>query len=47
MRRRSRRYKEIEKLIDKEKLYSLKEAVALLKEVTKANFDTSLDLHLH
>ncbi len=32
--------------VDKEKLYSLKEAVALAKEVNIANFDSSVDLHI-
>lgn len=45
MKRRSKRYKESEKLIEKEKIYSLKEAISVLKKIKPPKFDSSVDLH--
>jgi len=47
MKKSSKRIKEVNKLIDKTKVYSLKEAVAILKQFPKPKFDESVDLHLH
>lgn len=40
----SKRKKEFEKLVDKTKTYSLKEAVAILKKAPQTKFDGSVDL---
>lgn len=42
---RSKRYLEARTKIDKTKLYSLSEAVKLLKEVSKVKFDASIEFH--
>ncbi|MDP3143588.1 MAG: 50S ribosomal protein L1 [Candidatus Omnitrophota bacterium] len=47
MKKPSKRIKEVSKLIDKTKIYSLKEAVAALKQLPKPKFDESVDLHLN
>jgi len=43
--RRSKRYKESEKLPDTEKTYELKEAIGVLKKMSPPKFDASVDLH--
>lgn len=45
MKRYSKRYKESEKLLDKTKIYSLKEAVSTLKKMPQPKFDGTVDLH--
>ena len=40
----TKKQKEARALIDSSKLYSLTEAAALVKEITKSNFDASVDL---
>ena len=40
----TKKQKEAHAKIDKEKLYSIKEGSALVKEITNANFDASVDL---
>lgn len=45
MKTHSKRYKESEKLIDRDKIYQLKDAVSALKKLPPAKFDGSLDLH--
>ncbi|MFA5089512.1 MAG: 50S ribosomal protein L1 [Candidatus Omnitrophota bacterium] len=45
MNTRSKRYKESEKGIDREKVYQLKEAIVLLKKQAPPKFDASVDLH--
>ncbi|MDD4893944.1 MAG: 50S ribosomal protein L1 [Candidatus Omnitrophica bacterium] len=45
MKTHSKRYKESEKEIDREKMYQLKEAVAVLKKMKPPKFDSSVDLH--
>lgn len=40
----NKRLKEANKLVDKSKLYSLKEAITILKSVPTAKFDESIDL---
>ncbi|ALX49406.1 50S ribosomal protein L1 [Lentibacillus amyloliquefaciens] len=41
--KRSKRYQEASKLIDRSKSYDAEEAVALLKETAKANFDETVE----
>ena len=41
----SKRYRESEKQLDREKLYTLKEAVSALKKMSPPKFDGSVDLH--
>ncbi len=43
----SKRMLEIKKKVDKQKLYTLREAIELLKEVKKTNFDESVELHIN
>lgn len=45
MKRHSKRYKEVIKQVDKAQVYSLKEAIAILKKISGPKFDGSLDLH--
>jgi len=47
MKARSKRYKESEKQVRKEKAYQLKEAIAALKKMSPVKFDSSVDLHFH
>lgn len=44
---RSKRYQKIVKMIDKGKIYSLDEAVSLLKKIASSKFDESVELHLN
>jgi large subunit ribosomal protein L1 len=43
----SKRMAEVEKKIDKNKLYKLEEAIELLKEVKKTKFDESVEIHIN
>ena len=45
MAQRGKRYLELVKLIDHEKKYTVDEAVHLLKETAKANFDQTIEIH--
>ncbi len=45
--KRSKIYKETEKLVDRSKTYTLKEAVAVLKSYPKRKFDESVELAFH
>ncbi|MCM8771151.1 MAG: 50S ribosomal protein L1 [Candidatus Omnitrophica bacterium] len=45
MKKYSKRYKEAIKLLDKNKTYSLKEAISCLKKMPPPKFDSSVDLH--
>jgi large subunit ribosomal protein L1 len=47
MKRRSKRYKEALKYIEKGKRYSLPEAISILKKMPTPKFDSSVDLHFH
>ncbi|MDO8662812.1 MAG: 50S ribosomal protein L1 [Candidatus Omnitrophota bacterium] len=47
MKIRSKRYKESEKVLDRKKVYQLKEAIALIKKMALTKFDSSVDLHFH
>jgi len=44
--RRSKNYREVAKLIDAEKSYTLKEAIALLPKLSKTKFDATTELHV-
>lgn len=41
-----KRYEEVAKLVDKENLYDISEAVQLVKETAKAKFDETIELHI-
>ncbi len=45
--KRSKRYKESEKQLDRSKAYSLKEAITTLKKMASTKFDGSVDLHFY
>ena len=45
MAKQGKRYVEAAKLIEDAKLYDVNEAVALLKEVAKAKFDETVEVH--
>lgn len=47
MKTHSKRYKESEKQVDRNKKYPLREAIALLKKMSPAKFDGSVDLHFN
>lgn len=42
----SKRFKEAQKTVDKTKLYSLEEAIKVLKSVAPAKFDESVEIHM-
>jgi len=44
---RGKKYQKAKTVIDKNKLYSIKEAISLLKKIRYANFDESFELHLN
>ncbi|GAB4219253.1 MAG: hypothetical protein Fur009_4490 [Candidatus Microgenomates bacterium] len=44
--KRGKKYQENKKMIDKNKLYLIKEAVEILKKFKKVSFDESVELHL-
>lgn len=46
MAKRGKKYKENLKLVDRHNLYDLDEALQLMGETTKANFDESVELHI-
>ena len=43
---RSKRYQELKKLIDKDKLYPINEALKLLEKTSKTKFDASVEVHI-
>jgi len=47
MKLHSKRYKESEKQLDRNKIYQLKEAIAVIKKMAPTKFDSSVDLHFH
>ncbi|MFA5004537.1 MAG: 50S ribosomal protein L1 [Candidatus Omnitrophota bacterium] len=47
MKTQSKRYKEALKQVEVDKVYQLKEAIALLKKLPKPKFDSSVDLHFN
>lgn len=44
MKKRGKNYEDAMKKVDREKVYDIKEAITLLKEVSKAKFDESVDV---
>ena len=42
-----KRYTELSKLVDKKKAYAASEAVELVKQTSKAKFDTTVEVHLN
>jgi len=46
MPKRSKRYKEALKKVDRQKLYELDEAMQLVKDLNLTRFDSSVDLHV-
>jgi large subunit ribosomal protein L1 len=44
---RGKKYQELKKMIDKNKSYSIKEAIILLKKMNQFNFDQTVELHLN
>lgn len=44
--KRGKRYEENKKMIDRNKFYSIKEAIEILKKFKKASFDESVEIHL-
>ncbi|MGC8955547.1 MAG: 50S ribosomal protein L1 [Fervidobacterium sp.] len=46
MPKHSKRYNELRKLVDREKAYTLDEAVELLKKTATAKFDESVEVHI-
>ena len=47
MKERSKRYKESEKQVDRDKTYQLKEAISILKKMKPTKFDSAVDLHFN
>jgi large subunit ribosomal protein L1 len=47
MGKQSKRFKEINAKIEKDKVYSLEEAVALVKETSNVKFDASVEIHMN
>lgn len=47
MKTHSKRYKESEKQLDKNKSYALKDAILALKKMASPKFDSTVDLHFH
>ncbi|MDD5594626.1 MAG: 50S ribosomal protein L1 [Candidatus Omnitrophica bacterium] len=47
MKKPSKRYQESAKQLEKDKVFQLKEAIALLKKMKPTKFDESVDLHLN
>ncbi|MDP2938795.1 MAG: 50S ribosomal protein L1 [Candidatus Omnitrophota bacterium] len=47
MKKHSKRFKQIESLTDKSKIYALKEAVAVIKKAIPVKFNESIELNLH
>lgn len=45
--KRGKRYEENKKMVDKKKIYDLKEAILILKKFKKASFDESVEIHLN
>lgn len=42
----AKRFNEVSKLVDINKLYSVNEAAALIKQTAKAKFDESVEVHV-
>lgn len=46
MPKRGKKYQEASKLVEKHKLYDVEEAIALVKQASKAKFDETVELHI-
>ena len=46
MPKRGKKYQESVKVLDKEKLYDIKESIELVQKTAKANFDETIELHV-
>ena len=46
MAKKSKRYQELKKLVEKDRLYEPEEALSLSKETAKAKFDETIELHV-
>ena len=46
MKKLAKRYAESEKLVEKNKLYDIKEALDLIEKMPKAKFDETVELHV-
>lgn len=46
MRKHGKKYREVAKLVDPNRMYSLKEAVGLVKKTAYTKFDSTVELHL-
>ncbi len=46
MPKRGKKYQDSAKVVDREKLYDIKEAIDLVQETAKANFDETIELHI-
>ena len=46
MPKRGKKYQDSAKAVDREKLYDIKEAIDLVQETAKANFDETIELHI-
>jgi len=46
MPKRGKKYQDSSKAVDKEKLYDVKEAIDLVQETAKANFDETIEMHI-
>jgi large subunit ribosomal protein L1 len=44
---RGKKYQELRKMVDKNKSYSIKEAITLLKKMNQFNFEQTVELHLN
>ncbi len=43
----SKKYREVQTLVEKDKLYTAEEAIALAKKTSTTNFDSSVELHIN
>jgi len=46
MPKRGKKYQDSSKAVDREKLYDIKEAIDLVQETAKANFDETIEMHI-
>lgn len=44
---RSKKYQETAKLVDQKKLYTIEEAIDLVKKTSKTKFDATIEVHFH
>jgi large subunit ribosomal protein L1 len=46
MPKRGKKYKEVSKLVDRTKMYSIEDAIQLVKKVSYTKFDGTVELHI-